>query len=43
MTNVLHVEGTKVTLDERPLTTGVGPYTLDINRDGTRACENALT
>jgi hypothetical protein len=38
LTNVLHVEGTKVTLDERPpLTTGVSPYTLDINRDGTLA------
>ena len=37
LTNVLHVDGTKVTLDERPLTTGVSPYTLDINRDGTLA------
>src|SRR5215469_3404354 len=37
MTNVLHIEGTKVNVDERPLTTGVSPYTLDINRDGTLA------
>jgi DNA-binding beta-propeller fold protein YncE len=35
--NVLHVDGTKITLDERPLTTGVSPYTLDINRNGTLA------
>jgi len=37
LTNVLHVEGTKITLDERPLTTGVSPYTLDINSEGTLA------
>jgi DNA-binding beta-propeller fold protein YncE len=37
MTNVLHIDGTKVTIDERPLTTGVSPYTLDINRNGTLA------
>ena len=37
LTNVLHIDGTKVTIDERPLTTGVSPYTLDINRDGTLA------
>jgi len=37
MTNVLHIEGTKVNVDERPLTTGVSPDTLDINRDGTLA------
>jgi DNA-binding beta-propeller fold protein YncE len=37
LTSVLHVDGTKVTVDERPLTTGVSPYTLDINRDGTLA------
>jgi DNA-binding beta-propeller fold protein YncE len=35
--NVLHIDGTKVTIDERPLTAGVSPYTLDINRDGTLA------
>ena len=37
LVNVLYIDGTKVTFDERPLTTGVSPYTLDINRDGTLA------
>jgi DNA-binding beta-propeller fold protein YncE len=37
LVNVLHIEGTTVTFDDRPLTTGVSPYTLDINRDGTLA------
>lgn len=37
LTNVLRIDGTNVTLEERPLTTGVSPYTLDINRDGTLA------
>jgi len=37
LTNVLHVDATTITLDQRPLTTGVSPYTLDINRDGTLA------
>jgi DNA-binding beta-propeller fold protein YncE len=37
LVNVLHIDGTKVMFDDRPLTTGVGPYTLDINRDGTLA------
>lgn len=35
--SVLHIDGTAVTIDKRPLTTGVSPYTLDINRDGTLA------
>jgi DNA-binding beta-propeller fold protein YncE len=35
--NVLHIDGTKVTIDERSLTAGVSPYTLDINHDGTLA------
>lgn len=35
--NVLHIDGATVTLDDRPLTTGVSPDTLDINRDGTLA------
>jgi DNA-binding beta-propeller fold protein YncE len=35
--DVLHIDGTRTTVDERPLTTGVSPYTLDINRDGTLA------
>jgi DNA-binding beta-propeller fold protein YncE len=37
LTNVLRVDGTKIALDERPLTTGVSPYSLDINRAGTLA------
>ena len=37
LVNVLHINGTSVTVDDRPLTTGVSPYTLDINRDGTLA------
>jgi DNA-binding beta-propeller fold protein YncE len=37
MINVLHIDGTKVTVDERPLTTGVSPYMLDINHDGSLA------
>jgi DNA-binding beta-propeller fold protein YncE len=35
--NVLHVDGTTVTIDPRPLTTGVRPYTLDITVDGKLA------
>lgn len=37
MISVLHIDGTKVTLDKRPLTAGMRPYTLDINHDGTMA------
>jgi DNA-binding beta-propeller fold protein YncE len=37
LTSVLHLDGTTVTVDDRPLTTGVSPYTLDINSDGTLA------
>ncbi len=37
MVNVLHVDGTTVTIDPRPLTTGVRPYTLDITGDGKLA------
>ena len=37
LVNVLHIDGTKVTFDERPLTTGVSPYTLDVNSHGTLA------
>jgi DNA-binding beta-propeller fold protein YncE len=29
--NVLHIDGTTVTIDPRPITTGVAPYTMDIN------------
>jgi DNA-binding beta-propeller fold protein YncE len=33
--NVLHIDGTSVTIDPRALTTGVGPYTMDINPEHT--------
>jgi len=29
--SVLHVDGAKVTVDPRPITTGLAPYTMDIN------------
>ena len=35
--SVLHIEGTHVTIDPRPITTAVAPYTLDINAAGTLA------
>jgi DNA-binding beta-propeller fold protein YncE len=31
MVNVLHIDGGSVTIDPRPITTGMGPYTMDIN------------
>ncbi len=34
---VLKIDGTKVTLDARKIVTGISPYTMDINRDGTLA------
>ena len=37
MVSVLHIDGTKVTIDPRPLTTGMAPYTMDINADHTLA------
>jgi len=37
MVSVLHIDGTAVTIDPRPITTGMRPYTIDINRDGTLA------
>lgn len=37
MVNVLHVDGINVTIDPRPLTTGVAPYTMDINAAHTLA------
>ena len=37
MVSVLHLEGTKITVDPRPLTTGVRPYTLDVSADGKLA------
>ena len=35
--NVLHIDGTQVTIDARPITTGVAPYTMDRNAAGTLA------
>jgi DNA-binding beta-propeller fold protein YncE len=35
--NVLHIDGTNVTIDKRPMTTGVAPYTMDINAAHTLA------
>jgi len=37
MVNVLHVNGEEVTIDKRPITTALKPYTLDINKAGTLA------
>jgi DNA-binding beta-propeller fold protein YncE len=33
--SVLHIDGTAVTFDPRPITTGMAPYTMDINADRT--------
>ncbi len=35
--SVLHIDGSKLTVDPRPITTGVAPYTMDINAAGTLA------
>ncbi|MBV8575129.1 MAG: beta-propeller fold lactonase family protein [Acetobacteraceae bacterium] len=35
--SVLHIDGAKLTVDPRPITTGVAPYTMDINAAGTLA------
>jgi DNA-binding beta-propeller fold protein YncE len=37
MVSVLHIDGTNVTVDPRPITTGMAPYTMDINASGTLA------
>jgi WD40 repeat protein len=37
MVNVLHIDGTTVTIDPRPITTGIGAYTMDINAAHTLA------
>jgi WD40 repeat protein len=37
MVSVLHIDGTTVTVDPRPITTGVAPYTMDINAAHTLA------
>ncbi len=35
--SVLHIDGTAVTVDKRPITTGVAPYTMDVNAARTLA------
>jgi DNA-binding beta-propeller fold protein YncE len=37
MVSVLRIDGTSVTVDPRPITTGMAPYTMDINAAGTLA------
>lgn len=37
MVSVLHIDGANVTIDPRPITTGVAPYTMDINATHTLA------
>jgi len=37
MVQVLNIDGTKVTLGARPITTGVAPYSIDVTADGTIA------
>ncbi len=37
MVSVLHIDGAKITVDPRPVTVGMRPYTLDVNAAGTLA------
>jgi DNA-binding beta-propeller fold protein YncE len=37
MVSVLNIDGSNVTVDPRPLTTGMAPYTMDVNGAGTLA------
>jgi DNA-binding beta-propeller fold protein YncE len=37
MVSVLNIDGSSVTVDPRPITTGMAPYTMDINAAGTLA------
>ena len=37
MVSVLHIDGSNVTIDTRPITTGLAPYSMDINADHTLA------
>ncbi len=37
MVNVLHIDGANVSIDPRPITTGLAPYTMDINAAHTLA------
>ena len=34
---VLHIDGTAITVDPRPVTTALGPYTMDVSADGALA------
>ena len=42
MVSVLNFDGTTVTIDPRPVTTGMGPYTLDINAAHTLAAVSSM-
>lgn len=42
MVSVLHLDGAKATLDPRPLTAGVRPYTMDVNAAGTLAAVSSM-
>jgi 6-phosphogluconolactonase (cycloisomerase 2 family) len=42
MVNVLHIDGTTITIDKRPITTAVAPYTLDLNATGTLAAVSSM-
>jgi len=35
--NLLHINGTEVKIDPRPISSGLSPYTMDINKAGTLA------
>jgi DNA-binding beta-propeller fold protein YncE len=37
MVSLLHIDGTAVTIDPRPITTGIAPYSMDINAAHTLA------
>ena len=37
LVSVLHIDGAKVTVDPRPISTGVRPYSIDVNAAGTLA------
>ncbi len=37
MVSVLRIDGSNVTIDPRPITAGLRPYTLDVNASGTLA------
>jgi DNA-binding beta-propeller fold protein YncE len=42
MVSVLHIDGSNVTIDPRPITTAVGPYTMDINAAHTLAAVSSM-